>query len=146
MQFRVISRLLASFRLDFGLIPNSRFLLFVFYSRLCRSAICIYSSNGPNNCSLEFCDPLPFPLSGDTCEYDSWLDAKRFAAMHECGVALTIQDRDNIAGDTAVGAWEKRWLPRGGRRKFVSRCVSTAAELPFVRSFEEVEYEQDLWG
>lgn len=102
------------------------------------------SSTCPSNRGPEFCDPLRSPVSRYIGEYNSGLDARHFATMRENVVALKIQYCNNVTRFTTVVARVKRWLHCSGRRLSVSSCVSTIADMTFVRCDEKVEYERVL--
>lgn len=99
--------------------------------------------------SLSSCNPelrglLPLPVFRYIREYNCFHDARRFAAMNESDVPLTIRGRKNIARVTAGSVWVKRWLHCYGRGMSLYRWVSTAADMPFFHCYEAGEYDWTL--
>lgn len=45
---------------------------------------------------------------------------------------------------TCAGGWLQRWMHWGGRGAIVCRCSSSRTDSPFIRMYEEVDYERRL--
>lgn len=74
----------------------------------------------------------------------SYLDASRFTDRPVSDRSLTVRDRHNEVRDTDVGTQVKLQLHCGERGLFVSRCIGSEVDCPFIRIYEEVEYKKEL--
>lgn len=89
----IISRLTCVHPPWFSTYSPSLLLLLVPYCALPSLATSMSYSSGPSNFDPKFRDLPPFSVFWYICEYSSCLDARRFAAMRESGVPLSIWDR-----------------------------------------------------
>lgn len=64
--------------------------------------------------------------------------------MRASDCALAVCDRQYVLHDTHVATYDKLSLQCRESVIYVLPSVGSEAECPFVRCFEEVEYEKDL--
>lgn len=64
--------------------------------------------------------------------------------MNDNVFRLMIPDRKSISQATNVGTCVKRLWHCRGRGMSISRCICSEANVPFVRWYQEVEYERAL--
>lgn len=78
------------------------------------------------------------------CGHGANVDSECFAAMrmNGDGVLCGMYGSGTICNTAAVGACKKRWWHNSGRAVSVCRCVSPNFDSPFVRCFEEFDYEK----
>lgn len=68
-------------------------------------------------------------------------DVRRFVALPSYPRRLSIT-HNHHTGDTAAGAWRKRWKHWGGWGASELRTASSEMDIPFVRCAEEVSYQR----
>lgn len=90
-------------------------------------------------------DHSHFPVSQYVCEQVNYLDSRRFAAMHESEVGLTIDDPNIIIRVKSVRTLGNLWLPCWGQKMFVSRFANSKENMLVIRCYEDVEYEHAPW-
>lgn len=77
-------------------------------------------------------------------KYGSRLDAQRFAYVRGSGPVARI--RNDFGNDRLMrhGIWLKRWRHYDIWGMFTCRASRAGTDIPFVRCYEEVEYEKRL--
>lgn len=80
-----------------------------------------------------------------TSPYSFYLDACCVGTMRIVGDRpLIYEGCFNKYRSTAFGAWIKRWRHCDGRAAISSQFAHASTDMPFVRCYEEVHYEQWL--
>lgn len=73
-----------------------------------------------------------------------FLDARRFELMRLDGKKMRVRDPMGKSRVTTVGGKVQCWLQWGESEILTERCVGDLTDMPFVPSYEEVEYEKRM--